>query len=117
MASRACASAEEVTVQVLMTTNSALCGEAEIAQPRLSSWRSIAAPSAWVARHPNCPMEKVDIAVRTARKKSNIESAENTEDVERRQIQSGRIATQKRRLVPQETAGGKGRGPRWGGGL
>src|SRR5713226_8622511 len=61
MASRAWASAEAVTVQVLTTMMSAEAGvEAEV-QPRSSNWRSRAAPSACVARQPNCWMKKLGI--------------------------------------------------------
>src|SRR6266849_3307020 len=61
MASRAWASAEAVTVQVLTTTMSAADAvEAEV-QPRSSNWRSRAAPSACVARQPNCSMKKLGI--------------------------------------------------------
>src|SRR6266851_5631394 len=63
MASRAWASAEAVTVQVLTTMMSAAAGvEAEV-QPRSSNWRSRAAPSAWVARQPNCSMKKLGIGI------------------------------------------------------
>src|SRR5271168_353579 len=61
MASRAWASAEAVTVQVLRTTMVAFEGSDAGVQPRSRSWRSRAAPSAWVARQPNCWMKKVDM--------------------------------------------------------
>src|SRR5438552_11314395 len=69
MASRACASAEAVTVQVLRTTMSAVVGVAAEVQPGSSNWRSMAAPSACVARQPNCSMKKVGIEERTPKKK------------------------------------------------
>src|SRR5437879_499614 len=59
MASRAWASAEAVTVQVLTTTMSAAAAVGAEMQPRSSNWRSRAAPSACVARQPNCSMKKV----------------------------------------------------------
>src|SRR5882724_9799413 len=61
MASRAWASAEAVTVQVLTTMMSAAAGVGAEVQPRSSNWRSRAAPSACVARQPNCSMKKVVI--------------------------------------------------------
>src|ERR1700746_4091162 len=69
MASRAWASAEAVTVQVLMTTMSAAAGAGAEVQPRSSNWRSRAAPSACVARQPNCSMKKVGIRIATQNKK------------------------------------------------
>src|SRR5260370_31590288 len=61
MASRAGVSAEAVTVQVFTTMMSAAADvEAEV-QPRSSNWRSMAAPSACVARQPNCWMKKLGI--------------------------------------------------------
>src|ERR1700682_6259019 len=61
MASRAWASAEAVTVQVLTTMMSAAAGVEAETQPRSSNWRSRAAPSACVARQPNCWMKKLGI--------------------------------------------------------
>src|SRR5713226_8200178 len=61
MASRAWASAEAVTVHVLTTTMSAAAGVAADVKPRSSNCRSRAAPSACVARQPNCSMKKVGI--------------------------------------------------------
>src|SRR5229473_2194065 len=69
MASRAWASAEAVTVQVLMTMMSAAAGVGAEVQPRSSNWRSRAAPSAWVARQPNCSMKKVGIGIAELRQK------------------------------------------------
>src|SRR5437899_9581486 len=63
MASRAWASAEAVTVQVLTTMISAAAAVEAEAQPRSSNWRSRAAPSACVARQPNCSMKKVAICM------------------------------------------------------
>src|SRR5580693_1554412 len=67
MASRACASAAAVTVQVFTTTTSAVAGPGAAVQPRSRSWRSRAAPSACVARQPNCSMWKVVIYAAIAR--------------------------------------------------
>src|SRR6267378_2995834 len=75
MASRACASAEAVTVQVLRTTMSAAAGVAAEVQPRSSNWRSMAAPSACVARQPNCSMKKVGIQERTQKTKEFTQSS------------------------------------------
>src|SRR5882724_6309147 len=61
MAARAWASAEAVTVQVFTTTTSADVESDAAVQPPSSSWRSIAAPSACVARQPNCWIWKVFI--------------------------------------------------------
>src|SRR5882762_1483412 len=70
MASRAWASAEAVTVQVLTTMMSAPAGvEAEV-QPRSSNWRSRAAPSACVARQPNCSMKKRGIGIAELKQKN-----------------------------------------------
>src|SRR2546421_9835843 len=69
MASRAWASAEAVTVQVLTTTMSAVAAVEAKLQPRSSNWRSMAAPSACVARQPNCSMKKVGIQERTQKTK------------------------------------------------
>jgi hypothetical protein len=52
MAARASWSAEAVTVQVFNTTTSALEAPDARSSPRSSNWRSMAAPSAWVARQP-----------------------------------------------------------------
>src|SRR5271157_694551 len=59
MASRAWASAAAVTVQVFRTTKSAVLAPAAATQPRSRNCRSMAAPSACVARHPNCSTKKV----------------------------------------------------------
>src|SRR6266849_186164 len=72
MASRACASAEAVTVQVLTTTMSAEAGVAAEVQPRSSNWRSRAAPSAWVARQPNCWMKKLGIQNHCIKQKKTL---------------------------------------------
>jgi hypothetical protein len=48
------ASAAAVTVQVFTITKSAAAASGTALQPRSSNWRSRAAPSAWVARQPNC---------------------------------------------------------------
>src|SRR6267378_2786131 len=61
MASRAWASAEAVTVQVLTTMMSAVAEVRAEIQPPSSNWRSRAAPSACVARQPNCWMKKLGI--------------------------------------------------------
>src|SRR5229473_3468841 len=61
MVSRAWASAEAVTVQVLTTMMSAAAAPEAAVQPRSSNWRSRAAPSACVARQPNCWMKKLGI--------------------------------------------------------
>src|SRR5260370_38068849 len=75
MASRAWASADAVTVQVLMTMMAAAAaGEAEV-QPRSSNWRSRAAPSACVARQPNCSMKKVGIGIAEVNKKHFTQSS------------------------------------------
>src|SRR6266404_7646866 len=80
MASRAWASAEAVTVQVLMTTMSAAAGVGAEVQPRSSNWRSRAAPSAWVARQPNCSIKKVGIQSCRIRSKTLYpEYSESTE--------------------------------------
>src|SRR5882762_4483070 len=79
MASRAWASAEAVTVQVLTTMMSAAAGvEAEV-QPRSSNWRSRAAPSACVARQPNCSMKKRGIGIAELKQK-NILHRERREE-------------------------------------
>src|ERR1041385_855073 len=52
MAARASWSAEDVTVQVLSTTRSASSGCTDRCRPAFSRSRSIAAPSACVARQP-----------------------------------------------------------------
>src|SRR6266480_4695498 len=71
MASRAWASAEAVTVQVFTTMMSAVAeGGAEV-QPRSSNRRSRAAPSACVARQPNCWMKKLGIGNRGIEPKKN----------------------------------------------
>src|SRR5206468_2759073 len=72
MASRAWASAEAVTVQVLTTTMSAVAGVAAEVQPRSSNWRSMAAPSACVARQPNCSMKNVGIQEPDQKKRKNL---------------------------------------------
>src|SRR5271169_1974700 len=59
MASRACASAAAVTVQVFNTTKSAQSLWAARTQPCSRNCRSMAAPSACVARQPNCSTVKV----------------------------------------------------------
>src|SRR5260370_29582629 len=64
MASRAGPSAEAVTVQVLTPTMWAAAAVGAQTQPRSSNWRSRAAPSACVARQPNCSMKKVGISAR-----------------------------------------------------
>src|SRR6266436_1516186 len=86
MASRAWASAEAVTVQVLMTMMSADAGvEAEV-QPRSSNWRSRAAPSAWVARQPNCSMKKLGICTyHSDPKKHFTQSSRSTQRAQRRE--------------------------------
>src|SRR5579859_5532273 len=52
IAARASASAAAVTVQVLSTTSSASVAELTASKPRWARLRSMAAPSACVARHP-----------------------------------------------------------------
>src|SRR5437588_384135 len=59
MAARASASAEAVTVLVFSTTNAAPFDASRRSQPRCISARSMAAPSAWVARQPNFSTRKV----------------------------------------------------------
>src|SRR5260370_38743253 len=84
MASRAWASAEAVTVQVLTTTISAAAGVAAEVQPRSSNWRSRAAPSAWGARAPNCWVKKGGIwNHRTKPRKTYTEVAECAENAEK----------------------------------
>src|ERR1700682_6604681 len=87
MASRAWASAEAVTVQVLTTMMSAAAGvEAEI-QPRSSNWRSRAAPSACVARQPNCWIKKLGIGIAELKQKTiYTEFAECTESTEKKRL-------------------------------
>src|SRR5882762_2302595 len=90
MASRAWASAEAVTVQVLMTMISAAAGEGAEVQPRSSNWRSRAAPSACVARHPNCSMKKLGIGIAELRQKTfYTELAEYTESAENKRLHTG----------------------------
>src|SRR5216684_6371713 len=85
MASRAWASAEAVTVQVLMTMMSAAAGVGAGAQPRSSNWRSRAAPSAWVARQPNCWMKKLGIGNHGIKpKKQFTRSSRSTPSPQRR---------------------------------
>src|SRR5882724_11262105 len=88
MASRACASAEDVTVQVLTTTNSAVCGEAEVCS------RGPGAGARWQRRRLGWRGSRI---VRCRRwtwcthwvdKKFNTEGAESTEDAEKRQRKS-----------------------------
>src|SRR6266566_5908248 len=85
MASRAWASAEAVTVQVLTTTISAAAGVAAGVQPRSSNWRSRAAPSACVARQPNCWMKKLGIGNHGIKpKKQFTQSSRSTQSPQRR---------------------------------
>src|SRR6202158_1215119 len=95
MASRAWASAEAVTVQVLTTMMSAAAGvEAEV-QPRSSNWRSRAAPSACVARQPNCWMKKLGIGIAELKQKTfYTKFAECTESAEKRRFHAYRNRTQ-----------------------
>src|SRR6266568_2810329 len=87
MASRAWASAEAVTVQVLTTTISAAAGVAAGVQPRSSNWRSRAAPSACVARQPNCWMKKLGIENdRIKPRNAYTEFAECAENAEKRRF-------------------------------
>src|SRR6266478_6506501 len=79
MALRAWASAEAVTVQVLMTTMSAAAGVGAEVQPRSSNWRSRAAPSAWVARQPNCSIKKVGIQSCRIRSKTLYQSTQRAQ--------------------------------------
>src|ERR1700681_2657796 len=87
MASRAWATAEAVTVQVLTTMMSAAARvEAEV-QPRSSNWRSRAAPSACVARQPNCSMKKLGIGIAKLKQKTfYAEFAECTETAEKKRL-------------------------------
>src|SRR5229473_3038063 len=84
MASRAWASAEAVTVQVLTTMMSAAAGVGAEVQPRSSNWRSRAAPSAWVARQPNCSMKKVGIGIAKLRQKHFTQSSRSAQRAQRR---------------------------------
>src|SRR2546430_13312459 len=88
MASRAWASGEAVTVQVVTTTMSAVAAvEAEL-QPRSSNWRSRAAPSACVARQPNCSMKKVGILNYGLNQKNSTQSSRSAQrGTEREPIQ------------------------------
>src|SRR5260370_28894571 len=95
MASRAWASAEAVTVQVLTTTISAAAGVAAEVQPRSSNWRSRAAPSAWVAPQPNCLMKKGRIwEPPTKPRKNYTEIPECAENAEKRRVHTVLSANQ-----------------------
>src|ERR1700675_1736881 len=80
MASRAGASAAGVPVQVLGTTTSAADAEGAGVQPRSRSWRSMAAPSAWVARQPNCWMWKMGMTEEVYSQPFTVHSEESRRD-------------------------------------
>src|SRR5258705_9149037 len=87
MASRAWTSAEAVTVQVLTTMMSAAEAVEAAVQPRSSNWRSRAAPSACVARQPNCWMKKLGIWNHGIEPKTiYTEFAEYTESAEKKRF-------------------------------
>src|SRR6266480_4674400 len=87
MASRAWASAEAVTVQVFTTMMSAVGEVGAEVQPRSSNWRSRAAPSACVARQPNCWMKKLGIWNHGIEPKTTYAGfAEYTESTEKKRL-------------------------------
>src|SRR6266550_4561569 len=87
MAARACASAEAVTVQVFTTMMSAVAEVGAEVQPRSSNWRSRAAPSACVARQPNCWMKKLGIWNHGIEPKTTYAGfAEYTESTEKKRL-------------------------------
>src|SRR5437660_54752 len=102
MASRAWASAEAVTVQVLRTTMSAAAGVGAEVQPRSSNWRSRAAPSAWVARQPNCSMQKVGIGIVELKQKNILHKSSRR--TQRTQIGENSLLQQRRTQVLAQQA-------------
>src|SRR5207249_7002875 len=66
---------------------SAAAGVAAQVQPRSSNWRSRAAPSACVARQPNCWMKKLGIWNRSIEPKTTYAGfAEYTESTEKKRL-------------------------------